>query len=445
MSDQFNPKESASGETSSRRDFLKTAGVAAAAAATASVARSAAAAPAKSSIYSLAAAKVIGANDRINIGHIGIGGQGNAHLRTLVGSRQDLNHMSIAVCDVYDARREGARKFINAPADKAYRHHHDLLNDKDVDVVWIAVPEHWHFKIAMDTLQSGRDMYLEKPMARYLDEAVAFYKAVKASDRIVQIGAQFTSDSKWHTAGQAVKEGKIGQVVWAQSSYCRNSKEGEWNYHIDEGAGPDNIDWATWLGPAPKRAWDPQRFFRWRKYWDYSSGIINDLFPHRLFPFLIAVGGAEWPKRVTCTGGIYASPDREVADTTIMTVDYPSGHTIVVAGSTVNQVGLEDMARGHKATIYFGGNGVEIRPEQAFSDEVEAETLPLIQTEDIQPVGENIDFHERNFLRCVRSRKQPNCSVDLAGPGQVALCLAEMAYKTNKQMQFDGAKLAVIK
>jgi predicted dehydrogenase len=430
-----------SAESTTRRDFLKVAGTVAVGVAAA-----------KSSRYSLAASRVIGANDRINIGHIGIGGQGNAHLRTLRGSRADLNHMSVAVCDLYQRRLEGARNSIDAPENKAYHNYEDLLADKDVDVVWIAVPEHWHHKIAVDSVKAGKDVYLEKPMTRHLDEAIDFYKLVKGSDRIVQIGSQGCSDSTWHTAGEIVKSGKIGKMIWSQASYCRNNPAGEWNYSIDPGAGPngtgaDHIDWDRWLGPAPKKAWNPEFFFRWRKYWDYSTGILNDLFPHRLNPMIIALGyagkTAPWPKRVTCVGGKYVhKDDREVADTTIMTVDYPEDFTVVVAGSTENEQGLADEIRGQKATLFFSSRGVEIRPEQPFADQVDAETAELITDDDIKP-GESIDQHERNFLRCVRSRKQPNCPVDLAAPVQVALCMAEMAYKQNKQVQFNPTTMKV--
>lgn len=438
-------------DTNTRREFLRVAG---ATVATSTVAGSALAAanktvPAKSTKFALAPSRVIGANDRIGIGHIGVGGQGNAHLQTLKRSRQDLNHTSVAVCDVYQPRLEGAQKGADNPEAKAYKNYEDLLNDKNVDVVFIATPEHWHARQTLDTLKAGKDIYLEKPMTRYLEEAIAIYRAVKASDRIVQIGSQGCSDSKWHTAGQIVKSGKIGQKVWSQGSYSRNNPSGEWNYRIDENLSPANLDWNMWLGPAPKVAFSPERYSRWRKYWDYSGGILTDLFPHKLNPFMIALG-AEWPSRVACTGGIFAdtdtggNPDREVADTTHMLVDYPSGHTILVAGSTLNETGLTEMIRGQKANVLFGGNGVEVRPERPFADEVDVERVPLIENDDIRP-GEDIAQHERNFLRSVRSRQQPNCPVDIAAPVQVAINMAEMAYKTNQQVRFDGKTLKVIK
>jgi predicted dehydrogenase len=437
-------------ENNSRREFLRVAGAAAASTTVAGSALAAAKkpAPAKSTKFAVAPSRVLGANDRIGIGHIGVGGQGNAHLQTLKGSRQDLNHITVAVNDVYQSRLEQAQRNADNKEAKAYKNYMDLLADPRVDVVFIASPEHWHHRQSLDALKAGKDIYLEKPMTRYLEEAVDLYRAVKASDRIVQIGSQGCSDSKWHTAGQVVKSGKIGKKVWSQGSYCRNNPNGEWNYGIDKDASASNIDWAQWLGPAPKRPFSPERYFRWRKYWDYSGGILTDLFPHKLNPFMVAMG-AEWPVRAACTGGIFAdtdkgdTPNREVADTTHMLVDYPSGHTIFVAGSTINENGLTELIRGDKANLFFGGNGVEIRPERNYADEIDAQSVPLIENEDIGP-GESIDRHERNFLRSVRSRKQPNCPVDIAAPVQVAINMAELAYKNNRQVRFDPKTLKVV-
>ncbi|MBW3625479.1 MAG: Gfo/Idh/MocA family oxidoreductase [Armatimonadetes bacterium] len=437
-------------ETNARREFLKVAGatVASAGVAGSALAQAKKPTPAKSNKFAVAPSRVIGANDRIGIGIIGVGGQGNNHHQTLKRHRQELNHTTVAVCDVYQNRLEAAVKSADNPEVKGYKNYQDLLKDPRVDVVFIATPEHWHARQTLDTLKAGKDIYLEKPMTRYLEEGIAVYRAVKASDRIVQIGSQGCSDAKWHTAGQVVKSGRIGHKVWSQGSYCRNNQAGEWNYRIDPALSPANLDWAMWLGPAPKVPFSPERYSRWRKYWDYSGGILTDLFPHKLNPFMIALG-AEWPSRVACTGGIYMdtdtgnNPDRQVADTTHMLVDYPSGHTILVAGSTINETGLNEMIRGHKANVLFGGNGVEVRPERPFADEVDVERVPLIENDDIRQ-GEDIAQHQRNFLRSVRSRQQPNCPVDIAAPVQVAINMAELAYKNNKQVQFDPKTLKII-
>jgi predicted dehydrogenase len=409
-----------------RREFLKQAGVATAGVLVTGFAQS--------SAYALAPSRVIGANDRIHIGHIGCGGQGSTHIRLLKDQATDQNIHSIAVCDIYERRLNDAKATTSG---QAYHDYRKLLDIPDVDVVWIATPEHWHARMAIDALEAGKHIYLEKPMTRHLDEALKLHAAVKRTGKIVQVGSQGCTDPKWHRAGELIKQGKLGKIVWSQGSYCRNSVEGEWEYHIDQDASESNIDWAAFLGPAPKRPFDKERFFRWRKFWDYSAGITSDLFPHRLHPLLLALG-AEYPTRVACTGGIYVHKDREVPDTTTMIVDYPSGHTIVLAGCTANEKGIDDEIRGHKATMYLGGNGVEIRPERPFADEIEGLKEQVGN-------GEDIGAHERDFLQAVRTGKQPNCNVDLATPVQVAISMAEMSYRQSKMMRFDPEKLQLVR
>jgi predicted dehydrogenase len=203
------------------------------------------------------------------------------------------------------------------------------------------------------------------------------------------------------------------------------------NYGIDEAASPDNLDWNAFLGPAPKRPFDKDRFFRWRKYWDYSAGITSDLFPHVMHTLFIALA-LDFPTRVTATGGIYVHPDREVPDTIHLLADFPSGHTMLVAGCTANELGLETVIRGHKANMYLGGNQVVVRPERTFAEEVEE------SREGTADVGDPMRAHEKDFFRSVRSRKQPRCNIELAYKVHVTVGLAELAYRRNKMMQFDA-------
>jgi predicted dehydrogenase len=415
-----------SGTASTRRVFLQQAGVATAGVIAGGLA--------KSPVYGLAPARVIGANDRIHIGHIGCGGQGGTHIRLLKEQASEQNIQSIGVSDIYDRRLNQAKATTGG---EAYHDYRKLLENKDIDVVWIATPEHWHAKQATDALEAGKHIYLEKPLCRYLDEALKLHATAKRIGKVVQVGSQGCTDPKWHRAGELIRQGKLGKIVWSQGSYCRNSQDGEWNYHIDDDATESNIDWPAFLGSAPKRPFDRERFFRWRKYWDYSAGITSDLFPHRLHPLLLAIG-PEFPTRVSCTGGIYVHKDREVPDTTHMIADFPSGHTILIAGCTANEQGLEDMIRGHKATMYLGGNSVEIRPERVFADEVEG-------LKEQVGTGEDIAAHERDFLQALRTGKKPNCDIDLATKVQVTISMAEMSYRQNKMMRFDPVKMELIK
>ncbi|MGH9846916.1 MAG: Gfo/Idh/MocA family protein, partial [Blastocatellia bacterium] len=215
-----------------RRDFVKT-GVAAAGA---------------TAIYHRNVhARILGANDRINIGCIGLGGRGTGVMRETIQIAQTTRPAQIvAVCDVYRKRLNDAKQISNA--ELATMDYREIVARKDIDAVIIATPDHWHAPMAIDAMKAGKDVYCEKPMTRTVEEARKFYEVAKATNRVVQIGSQTTSSDQWWKARKAIEDGMIGQLLMSQGSYHRNSIEGEWNYEIDANAGPqgkgdDYIDW----------------------------------------------------------------------------------------------------------------------------------------------------------------------------------------------------------
>jgi predicted dehydrogenase len=413
--------------------------------ASAAAAAAAAAGWQPSAAYAVAPGRVIGANDRINVGYIGLGrhatGRGLYHLTELSNKTKEYNIANVAMCDIYDGYINNARSKHQFADNKVYRNYKKLLDDKDVDVVVIATPEHWHAIQGIEAMEAGKDIYVEKPMTRYAEEAVKMLDVARRTKRVVQVGSQGCSDPKWAKAGELVDQGKIGTILWAQGSYCRNNPGGEWNYAIEKEANPSTVDWQAFLGTAPKRAWDPDRFFRWRKYWDYSSGIVSDLFPHRFHPLLVTLGRDAWPVRAVSSGGRYnprSQKDRDVADTVMVLVDFmgkKGPFTVLLAGSTENQYGLEDAIHGQKGTILLGGNKIELRPERPFADEVDPMTVNI--------GGERIEPHHQNFFDCVRSRATTNCDAELGARVQIAVHMAERAYRENKCMTFDPTTMKV--
>ena len=426
-----------------RRDFIKTTGVTTAGLVAATLAHSEAT-PARATPRSLpASARIIGANGRINFGFIGVGGMGSGHLGTINGfaTKNQENVAPIAVCDVFEKRRLKAQKTINVPDAQVYKDYRKLLENKDIDVVVIATPDHWHSAIAIDAMEVGKHIYVEKPMTHTLDEAFELWKVAKKTKRIVQVGAHGTSDPKWHKARELVKANRMGRLLWAQGSYCRNNPKGEWNYTIEPEANEQSIDWKQWLGKAPKRPFSAERYFRWRKYWDYGNGVIGDLWPHRLHPLMLGMNLLEFPKTVNCIGGNLCDTDkgygeeREVADVTMMTVEFPSGVMIFLAGSTVNERGVEDVIRAQKANLLCGGTKIEIVPERPFAEEIEGkdETPP--------DSGENHAKHLKNFIDSVHNNVPPNCDIELGVRVQTIVSMAEASYRKGKSMQFDQAKM----
>ena len=435
--------------TVSRRDFIKTAtasGVVAATTLVGAERRPAAA------VRSTATARVIGANDRIRVGIVGVKTMGGGHLRNLVGPDMKNDNVEVvAVCDLWESIRLKAQKTAQLSDAGVYTDYRRLLDNKDVDAVVVATPDHWHGRIGLDALLAAKHLYIEKPMTRRLDEAFRIYDAAKETGLRVQVGSQGCSDPKFLRARDLIKQGSVGQLLWAQGSYCRNNPKGEWNYPIDAEATAQTVDWKTWLGSAPKRDWSPERFFRWRKYWDYGTGIIGDLWPHRLHPLMLAMNLNEFPKSVTCIGSDMCHADaqfgpdgaafgerRDVPDTTMMMVEFPSGVSIVLAGSTVNERGLEDVIRGTKANLTMGGNRLQVVPERPYVDEVEGrdETPP--------DAGETHVKHMRNFLQSIRTNTAPNCSEDLAIRVQTVVSMAEAALRKQKLVRFDERKREII-
>src|SRR5580700_164080 len=340
-----------------RRDFLKTAGGVGLSLGLANSAL-AAARGAKMS------GRVIGANDRINVGVIGVGGRGSYVAGQFRGYGEKNNNACaiVAVCDVYEKRKKAQAERFKCDGYLDYR---EVLNRSDVDAVIVATPDHWHAKIALDAMDHGKDVYLEKPMCHTNEEIKQLVSTVKETKRVLQVGSQTTSGDQWWKARKAIADGMIGQMIMSQGSYHRNSIGGEWNdgWPIDAEAGPEGkgenyIDWKTWLGPAPKRPYDGDRFFRFRKYWDYSGGIATDLFYHVVAPLQICWGEAQFPSRVTGSGGIFVFKDeREVPDTFMLVADYPAGHSLELSSSMAKSHHIPGLIRRHEGTIVMVENG----------------------------------------------------------------------------------------
>ena len=236
------------------------------------------------------------ANGRINLGLIGAGGRGRALLEWAMktGEQPATPAQVVAISDVYAKRLRTAKELAKCDGTLDYR---EIIERKDVDAVIIATPDHWHARMAIEAMEHGKDVYLEKPMTHTVDEARKVYETVKRTGRVLQVGSQTTSSDQWWKARKAIADGMIGKLILSQGSYHRNSTEGEWNWKIDSTAGPngkgdDFIDWKMWLGSAPKREFNADRFFRFRKYWDYSGGIATDLFYHVVAPLNICWGEA---------------------------------------------------------------------------------------------------------------------------------------------------------
>jgi predicted dehydrogenase len=388
------------------------------------------------------AARVIGANDRINVGMIGVGGMGFAHLRDFVRqSDTDRDIQVVAVCDVYTKRKERARAAAKLQEKDAHHDYRDLLARSDIDAVLIATPDHWHARQAVDAIAAGKDVYVQKPMTYTIAEARAVADAARKHGRIVQVGSQGLSSPGTQKARELIAEGRIGEVLWAQATSSRNSSLGEWNWRVEPEGTAETIDWPRWLGPAPKRPFSPERYFRWRKYWDYSGGIATDLFYHSIGPLIYATD-AGLPVSVSATGGIYVQKDREVPDTYATTVEYPNFY-MTLSGSMANAAGNRHHGTaiyGHKGTITFERGAVVLTPEIITPSAFDKRPDPVPERFALPPrEGDGHRLHTDNFFSCMRTRKKPNLDAELGYAIMVAIRLGVDAYRARQTKYFGRA------
>jgi predicted dehydrogenase len=405
---------------------------------------------------SRAPGRVIGANDTINVGVIGVGGRGNylASAFTRFGETSGACKV-VAVSDVYEKRKRAAAERYKADGYLDYR---EVLNRSDVDAVLIATPDHWHAKMALEAMDKGKDVYLEKPMCHTIEEAKQLAETVRETKRVMQVGSQTTSGDQWHEAKKWIKDGAIGKMIMSQGSYHRNSREGEWNWKIDPTAGPDAkgedfIDWKMFLGPAPKRPFSADRFFRYRKYWDYSGGVATDLFFHVVAPLNICWPEPQFPLRVSALGGIWQFKDeREVPDSFNLMADFPQGHSLVLSSSMANSRHIPGLIRGNQGTIVMVDHGqfeartkhITLIPERrVMTEEYKAK---FGEEEKIIPVEmrDAMNTHIDNFLSCIRTREKPTLNVEIAMRAQVTITMAVQSYREGRVLYWDEKAMKVV-
>jgi predicted dehydrogenase len=382
-------------------------------------------------------AQIRGAGERMRIGVIGCGSQGTAHMRTLVRMRDSDNLDILNVCDIFTKRAEAASQLTGGKVLKDYRR---LLDNNDIDYVLIASPEHWHYRMTMDAISAGKHIYCEKPMTWSIEQSRIVAERIAKTPKIkMQVGVQGMSDDSYETANRYIKEGALGTVVLAQIDYSRNYIGDFWENRIDPDARPgENLDWNAFLGPAPKRPFDADRFFSWRRYWDYSGGIATDLFVHRVTRIIKSLG-LTFPDRVVATGGKFQFGDSkaEIPDTLNMLLDYPQGLTVQLISSMANDTPVQHLIRGHKATLQFTPTGFEITPQRAFAKELQ----PITHK---KTGAEELDLHHRNLLNAIRKNEPLKCDANLGYYGVVATSMGNQSFRRRKYLRWDKGKQRVI-
>jgi predicted dehydrogenase len=366
--------------------------------------------------------RVMGANDRIQLGLIGCGDRGEYVMTVFQGSKQvDV----AAVCDIYGAKIDKVQQ--KAVGAKGFSDHRKLLETKTVDAVLIATPDHWHSTCAIDALNAGKDVYVEKPLTLTIDEGPPIVKAARVNNRICQVGMQQRSGENYLQAKRDyIDSGKLGKITMARTWWHGNS------YHLRKAPAalqsrPSNLDWARFLGPVKWRDYDPQQYFNFRAYLDFGGGQVTDLFTHWIDVVHMFMG-QDNPISASAAGGVYHYKDgRTAPDTINVLLEYPKEWVATfeatlapgIKGAAVEMCGTE-------GNLYITRQGYEF-----LSAEKGAQAIKVPYTKD-----QTID-HVQNFLDCCRSRKLPNADVQIGHRSAAASHLGNIAYVQKRRLNYN--------
>jgi predicted dehydrogenase len=403
----------------------------------------------------LSGERVLGANDRVRLGFIGVGNRGDQVLDAFLAHK---DAEVVAICDIHRPYVDfAAAKAGGSPAKLAdYR---KLLDMKDVDAVVISTPDHWHALQMIQACEAGRDVYVEKPLSLVVAEGRAMVEAARKHERVVQVGIHRRSSAFVKEAVDLVRGGAVGKVTVARAFHVQN----EWPRGIgapkDE-APPADFDWEAWLGPAPKRPYNKNRtFYRFRWFTDYSGGQVTNFGAHYMDAIHWALGH-DAPLAVTAMGGkLVVEDNREVPDTLEVLWTYPGGTLVTfsqynaTAAPAARDRRVEIEFRGAKGTLYLFGDGYEIVPDDITPNEFPART-PLDRTvergyrvgakpqiEAAKRTGGNADtaHHARDFLDCVKSRAACHCDIETGHRSTSATLIANVAHRTKSYLEWDRA------
>jgi predicted dehydrogenase len=435
-------------ESNSRREFIKntaltTAGIAAL------------------GISARSYGRIIGANDRVNVGIVGFSSRFRSSLfPCFMNHAKELNFEFVGVSDIWNRRRDEARAFVKEKAGwdiKQYRNNDELYsNKKNVDAVIISTADFQHALMGAEAVRQGKDAYVEKPMAETLDDAKTILKAVEETGKIVQIGSQRRSAANYIAANEYIRSGKFGDIKMVEMTWNVN-QPGRWRLpKLVSEIRKEDTDWNRFLMNRPKVAWDPRKYLEFRLFWPYSSGIPGQWMSHQI-DTVHWFTDLEHPRSVVANGGIYMWQDgRENADTLTAVMDYGPANDMKKGFQVLYHSRFTNSAGGTKE-LYYSNAGMlnldtnKITPEggltKRMADEMgmkpnllEEFTLPnaaRMETDANTGGDAMTSGHMRNWMECVRSRKTPNASVRAGYNHSLANIMTRTALQTGKKVMFN--------
>jgi ASC-1-like (ASCH) protein len=384
--------------------------------------------------------RVLGANDRIRIGLIGAGGRGTEIFKVAL---KCPNVEGVAAADVYTRRLDELKASI--PAITTYRDFRKLLDDKSIDAVLIATPQHLHALNFVPAIQAGKDVYQEKTMAFNPDQGKRMRKALEGSGRIVQVGIQSTSSPTIGQVREYLKPEHIGLITQLHTFHYRNAPYGGWKRAVPADCDAQHVDWKAFEGEAKEYPFDPNRLINWRFFWDYSGGNVFENMVHQV-GFWFKLLHLKIPPKVTMVGANYLSPDMQVPDT--MDVSMIQQEKILFTWNSMfgNNLFGEgyDQVLGNKGTIIrVEDSDVRYAPQEKKSAPPSVGEAPG-KGPDIVGMSDTTVLHMQNFFDCVRSRKETNCPFDLGFRSAVACRMAVESYRQGRTVSWDEQKEEIV-
>ena len=404
--------------------------------------------------------RVVAPNEKVTVAVIGAGIRGLELMQAILNVGGNV----AAVCDLYDGHFRRAQEIQAKTA--TTREYRDILDRKDIDAVFVATSDHWHAPIAMDAMRAGKDVYCEKPMTHTIPQAVQMADVSKETKRLVQVGSQSISMTSTQKARELVQGGQIGNVYMVQASIFRPSAIGAWRYPVPPDASPQTVDWERFQGSAPARPFDAQRFFQFRNWWDYGTGVAGDEYVH-LLSRVHYVLNVQFPQNAIATGGIYKwTGDRDVPDIHNTIYEYGKFQALVLANLASNWDSGEIVRfYGDKGTVELTEMSATIVPynpvedylypleswpkdtKEKFIAEHKNDPLADVGTAAKQPQRKKETFpqkeegteeHIQHFFECVKSRQQPVENVDFGLGTAVACHMANISYIKKKRVIWDA-------
>lgn len=343
-----------------------------------------------------------------------------------------------AICDVYEPNLEralSAATKASGHAPKAYRNYKELLADKDIDAVLIATPEHWHYQMVLDALAAGKDVYVEKPLCHTPEQGVRLVEAEKQSKQIIQVGMQRRSYDLYLQARQVVAAGTLGNVRMVRSWWLNNYLGSPKATKLD-----GKLDWEQWQGPAPKRAFDPDRFRNWRNYSDYAGGILADQGAH-VFDGIHMLMGSGAPSAVTAAGGKPHRPGFDTPESVTACAEYPEDFLGVF---TINYAAMKYKTRNDQLNQLDGDKArLDVAREEFNVYKQGAEDTIAQSGKSELGFNHATDLHVANFLECVRTRKRPTAPIALGFEAALVVQMANLSLKHGKRIRWNAEKKAV--